>query len=186
MTTIIITYKDIRLHNNAFKIVLALFNILWFCCLKQTVLIYKQYCLRNHKNTFIFHSLQILTLQTPSSQPKNHKILHLDIVSTLPCILLAAVVLWRLCHVKHKGLNEQRHIAAIAGGVFFFLIVTFVPYGDDIFRLYSLIFLYGWCASALLACMFHRYKTVAVGITALVLWLTYICFAVPAWHAFLA
>ncbi len=112
-------------------------------------------------------------------------LLDIKIVSTLPCILLAAIVLLRLRNVERKGLDVQRHIAAIVGGVFFFLIVAIFPYGDEIYKFFSLIFLYGWSASALLACMFHRYKTVTIGITALILWLTYACFAVTAWYSFI-
>lgn len=57
---------------------------------------------------------------------------NMDVVHSLPGIVLAVIVLLRMRYVRRKGLDERRHaLALVCGWLFFFFILVGPVFVDD-------------------------------------------------------
>ncbi len=109
---------------------------------------------------------------------------NMDVVYSLPGIVLAAIVLLRMRYVRRKGLDERRHaLALVCGWLFFFFILIGPVYVDD-YPVYSMSIVLGWGLAIAMACLYHRYSSVAVGAAGVFVWLAFVCFAIPAWQSY--
>lgn len=106
---------------------------------------------------------------------------NMDVVHSLPGIVLAAIVLLRMRYVRRKGLDERRHaLALVCGWLFFFFILVGPVFVDD-YPLYSMSIVLGWGLAIAMACLYHRYSSVAVGAASVVVWLAFIFLTIPTW-----
>lgn len=106
---------------------------------------------------------------------------NVDVVYSLPGIVLAAIVLLRMRYVRRKGLDERRHaLALVCGWLFFFFILIGPVYVDD-YPVYSMSIVLGWGLAIAMACLYHRYRSVAVGAAGVVVWLAFIFLTIPTW-----
>lgn len=120
--------------------------------------------------------LAVLMLSTLSFLVHN-----MDVVYSLPGIVLAAIVLLRMRYVRRKGLDERRHaLALVCGWLFFFFILIGPVYVDD-YPVYSMSIVLGWGLAIAMACLYHRYSSVAVGAAGVVVWLAFIFLTIPTW-----
>ena len=106
---------------------------------------------------------------------------NMDVVHSLPGIVLAVIVLLRMRYVRRKGLDERRHaLALVCGWLFFFFILVGPVFVDD-YPLYSMSIVLGWGLAIAMACLYHRYSSVAVGAASVVVWLAFIFLTIPTW-----
>lgn len=109
---------------------------------------------------------------------------NMEVVHSIPGIALAAIALRRMRYVRNKGLDERRHaLAMVCGWVFFFVVLAGPVFVDD-YPLYSMAIMLGWGLAIMMACLFHRYRSVAAGAVSVAVWLAFVCFAVPAWQSY--
>lgn len=106
---------------------------------------------------------------------------NMEVVHSIPGIALAVIALLRMRYVRNKGLDERRHaLAMLCGWVFFFVVLAGPVFVGD-YPLYSMAIMLGWGLAIMMACLFHRYRSVAAGAVGVALWLAFVCFAVPVW-----
>ena len=99
---------------------------------------------------------------------------NVDVIYSLPGIVLAAIVLLRMRY-------ERRHaLALVCGWLFFFFILMGPVYVDD-YPVYSMSIVLGWGLAIAMACLYHRYRSVAVGAAGVVVWLAFIFLTIPTW-----
>lgn len=103
-------------------------------------------------------------------------------VAALGGLPLAAVAYWRMAVAGRTGLSVPGHTVAYMLGWFLVFVTVILPMLNH--TLGSLMVYCSWGLAAVLACLLYmlRRRLVTVAAVSLVVWCSFVAFAIPAWE----